>query len=174
MDMNTARSLVPGTSKVLIASTARTRPMIGGVEDPIPQPSDVGRVGTFKRFDCADGQHTWDVLVLVMDDGQHLFAVNEDCEEVLNAEAAMAEIDRLMKKLFKAKLPPNVRLDVLAALVADEATAGRLPTRPEIAAMMGSDEDEDKEDQERDPRLNNLFPRSYEELEALWQLRGYR
>ena len=81
MDMQGARALVPGASKVRIASTARTRPMIGSVEDPIPQESDVGRVGTFKRLDWG-GEGTWDVLVLVMDDGQHLFAVNEDCESV--------------------------------------------------------------------------------------------
>lgn len=79
MDMQGARALVPGASKVRIASTARTGPMIGSVEDPIPQESDVGRVGTFKRLDWG-GEGTWDVLVLVMDDGQHLFAVNEDCE----------------------------------------------------------------------------------------------
>ncbi len=91
-----------------------------------------------------------------------------------NIKSLLDAIAALMKKLFKANMPPNVRHDISVALASDLATAGRLPTEAECAAMMGSDEDEDKEDQERDPVLNGLFPKTYEELEAPWQLRGYR
>lgn len=108
MDMTTARTLVPGVSKIRITSTARTGPMIGSVEDPIPQESDVGLVCTFKRLDYG-GEGSWDVLVLVRDDGQHLFAVNEDCEETSKegsvaapaAEGGNAEIAAKHAALFQ-------------------------------------------------------------------------
>lgn len=79
MDMSVARNLIPWVSKVRIASRDRTGPMIGCAEDPIPQEADIGTVCTFKRLDWG-GEGEWDVLVLVRPDGQHLYAVNEDCE----------------------------------------------------------------------------------------------
>ena len=74
--------LVREQTRVRIASTARTGPMIGSAEYDIPGPADVGAECTFRFLEADDPAMTWDILYLRTDDGRHLQAVNEDLELV--------------------------------------------------------------------------------------------
>lgn len=93
-------------------------------------------------------------------------------------DTASVGIDDLIDKIKQLSLqlhqihnlPQDVIRDIKAALVADMKTSGKLPRPIDCEIMIGgSDEDEDVQMS----HYQQMFPKTFEELVSLWQLKGF-